>query len=163
MQHGGVAGGNVACKWVWHVGAGGTGGVGQATRWTSRGFGTVQRLLLLLLLVVWRQAFVPLLRQAGPQRGRIINVSSTVHAFALQARAGCAEGCSPRPHALPAVTDLRASLPVQAGHMALPFFSAYNASKAGLDILTDCLRYELQPQGVPVVLIKPGPVATPIW
>lgn len=24
-------------------------------------------------------------------------------------------------------------------------------------------RYELAPQGIPVVLIKPGPVATPIW
>lgn len=36
-------------------------------------------------------------------------------------------------------------------------------SKAGLDIMTECLRYELQQQGVSVVLIKPGPVRTPIW
>lgn len=52
---------------------------------------------------------------------------------------------------------------VQAGHLPLPFWSAYNVSKAGLDILSDCLRYELASQGIPVVLIKPGPVKTPIW
>jgi NAD(P)-dependent dehydrogenase (short-subunit alcohol dehydrogenase family) len=51
----------------------------------------------------------------------------------------------------------------QAGHLALPFWSAYNVSKAGLDMLSECLRYELQPQGVAVVLVKPGPVVTPIW
>lgn len=52
---------------------------------------------------------------------------------------------------------------LQAGHLALPYWSAYNCSKAGLDILTDCLRYELAAQGIPVVLVKPGPVLTPIW
>ena len=52
---------------------------------------------------------------------------------------------------------------LQAGHLPLPFWSAYNCSKAGLDILSDCLRYELAAQGIPVVLVKPGPVLTPIW
>lgn len=52
---------------------------------------------------------------------------------------------------------------LQAGHLALPFWSAYNVSKAGLDILSDCLRYELADQGIPVILVKPGPVLTPIW
>lgn len=51
----------------------------------------------------------------------------------------------------------------QAGHLALPCWSAYNVSKAGLDILSDCLRYELAAQDIPVILIKPGPVKTPIW
>jgi short-subunit dehydrogenase len=51
----------------------------------------------------------------------------------------------------------------QAGHLALPCWSAYNVSKAGLDILSECLRYELAAQGIPVVLVKPGPVKTPIW
>lgn len=51
----------------------------------------------------------------------------------------------------------------QAGHLALPCWSAYNVSKAGLDILSDCLRYELAAQGIPVVCVKPGPVQTPIW
>lgn len=52
---------------------------------------------------------------------------------------------------------------MQAGHLALPFWSAYNVSKAGLDMLSECLRYELAAQGIPVVLVKPGPVLTPIW
>lgn len=30
-------------------------------------------------------------------------------------------------------------------------------------MLSEVLRYELQPLGVPVVLIKPGPIATSIW
>lgn len=52
---------------------------------------------------------------------------------------------------------------LQAGHLALPFWSAYNCSKAGLDILSECLRYELSDQGIAVVTVKPGPVRTPIW
>lgn len=51
----------------------------------------------------------------------------------------------------------------QAGHLALPFWSAYNVSKAGLDMLSECLRYELADQGISVVCVKPGPVVTPIW
>lgn len=47
--------------------------------------------------------------------------------------------------------------------MALPFWSAYNCSKAGLDILSECLRYELSDQGIAVVTVKPGPAQTPIW
>lgn len=50
-----------------------------------------------------------------------------------------------------------------AGHLALPFWSAYNCSKAGLDRLSECLRYELADQGIAVVNVKPGPVRTPIW
>ena len=45
----------------------------------------------------------------------------------------------------------------------MPFWSAYAVSKAGLDILTECLRYELDSQGIAVVLVKPAPIATPIW
>jgi NAD(P)-dependent dehydrogenase (short-subunit alcohol dehydrogenase family) len=45
----------------------------------------------------------------------------------------------------------------------LPFWSAYAASKFGLDGLSECLRYELAPQNIRVVALKPGPVQTPIW
>eukprot|EP00877_Chromochloris_zofingiensis_P006224 jgi/Chrzof1/1855/Cz10g23240.t1 len=71
------------------------------------------------------QAFLPLLR--GPQKGRIVNISSV------------------------------------AGTMALPLFGAYNASKHALEGLSDSMRYDLAAQGVAVVIIKPGPVKTPIW
>eukprot|EP00878_Enallax_costatus_P036429 GHUV01040909.1.p1 GENE.GHUV01040909.1~~GHUV01040909.1.p1 ORF type:complete len:208 (+),score=35.45 GHUV01040909.1:217-840(+) len=50
-----------------------------------------------------------------------------------------------------------------AGHFTLPFWSSYCSSKFALEGFSECLRYELAPQGVPVILIKPGPVATPIW
>jgi len=50
-----------------------------------------------------------------------------------------------------------------AGNLALPMFGAYTASKHALEGLSDCMRFELQPHGIKVVLIKPGPVKTPIW
>ena len=47
--------------------------------------------------------------------------------------------------------------------MALPLASAYNASKFGLEGMSDSLRRELRSQGVDVILIEPGGVKTPIW
>jgi len=49
------------------------------------------------------------------------------------------------------------------GRVALPLVGAYNASKFGLEGLSDALRRELRGQGVDVILIEPGGVKTPIW
>jgi NAD(P)-dependent dehydrogenase (short-subunit alcohol dehydrogenase family) len=49
------------------------------------------------------------------------------------------------------------------GRVALPLVGAYNASKFGLEAISDSLRRELLPQGVDVILIEPGGVRTPIW
>ena len=49
------------------------------------------------------------------------------------------------------------------GRVALPLVSAYNASKFGLEGMSDSLRRELRSQGVDVVLVEPGGVKTPIW
>ena len=49
------------------------------------------------------------------------------------------------------------------GRVALPLASAYNASKFGLEGMSDSLRRELRSQGVDVILIEPGGVKTPIW
>ena len=49
------------------------------------------------------------------------------------------------------------------GRFAVPFLSAYSATKAGLAAFCDSLRVELAPWGIRVVLIEPGAVATPIW
>lgn len=50
-----------------------------------------------------------------------------------------------------------------AGRFATPFLGAYNASKFGLEGMSDALRRELMVYGVDVVLIEPGMIATPIW
>lgn len=49
------------------------------------------------------------------------------------------------------------------GRIAPPFLGAYAASKFALAALSDALRVELSPWGLRVILIEPGPVATPIW
>jgi NAD(P)-dependent dehydrogenase (short-subunit alcohol dehydrogenase family) len=49
------------------------------------------------------------------------------------------------------------------GRVALPLVSAYNASKFGLEGMSDSLRRELRGQGVDVILVEPGGVKTPIW
>jgi NAD(P)-dependent dehydrogenase (short-subunit alcohol dehydrogenase family) len=49
------------------------------------------------------------------------------------------------------------------GRVALPFNSAYNASKFGIEAVGDSLRSELRPWGMAVVLVEPGSIATPIW
>eukprot|EP00878_Enallax_costatus_P003161 GHUV01003361.1.p1 GENE.GHUV01003361.1~~GHUV01003361.1.p1 ORF type:complete len:376 (+),score=89.26 GHUV01003361.1:374-1501(+) len=49
------------------------------------------------------------------------------------------------------------------GHLPMAFWSPYSSSKHALEGLTDCMRYELEGQGIKVVLIKPGPIKTSIW
>jgi NAD(P)-dependent dehydrogenase (short-subunit alcohol dehydrogenase family) len=49
------------------------------------------------------------------------------------------------------------------GRVAIPLGSPYNASKFGLEGLSDSLRRELRPQGIDVIVIEPGGVKTPIW
>jgi NAD(P)-dependent dehydrogenase (short-subunit alcohol dehydrogenase family) len=47
------------------------------------------------------------------------------------------------------------------GRVALPLYGPYAASKCALEALSDSLRREQQ--DVPVVLVEPGSIATPIW
>ena len=49
------------------------------------------------------------------------------------------------------------------GKSAYPFVGAYAASKHGLEGFSESLRRELQLYGIDVIVIGPGPVATPIW
>ncbi len=49
------------------------------------------------------------------------------------------------------------------GRLAVPFLSAYSASKAGVAAFCDSLRVELAPWGIRVVLVEPGAVRTAIW
>jgi NAD(P)-dependent dehydrogenase (short-subunit alcohol dehydrogenase family) len=49
------------------------------------------------------------------------------------------------------------------GKNASPFVGPYNASKFGLEGLSESLRRELMLFGIDVLIVAPGSVATPIW
>ena len=49
------------------------------------------------------------------------------------------------------------------GRVALPMVGPYAASKFALEAVTDALRREVGPQGVHVVSVEPGGIATPLW
>lgn len=46
------------------------------------------------------------------------------------------------------------------GRIAVPGFGVYNASKWGLEGISEALRYEVGPHGIDVVIVEPGPFAT---
>lgn len=50
-----------------------------------------------------------------------------------------------------------------AGRIATPFMAPYVASKFALEGWVDCLRRELRPLRVPVILLEPAGIETPIW
>jgi NAD(P)-dependent dehydrogenase (short-subunit alcohol dehydrogenase family) len=47
-----------------------------------------------------------------------------------------------------------------AGKIYMPFGGWYHSSKHAVEGLSDCLRVELQPFGIKVVIIEPGPIRT---
>ena len=47
-----------------------------------------------------------------------------------------------------------------AGRTALPFSSLYNATKFAVEGFTESLQYELEPFGIKVKLVEPGPIRT---
>lgn len=49
------------------------------------------------------------------------------------------------------------------GRLALPFLGPYAASKFALEAVADALRGEVAPFGIPVSLVQPGSIATPMW
>ena len=49
------------------------------------------------------------------------------------------------------------------GRMATPFLGAYAASKFAMEAITDALRMELRPWKIPVSIIEPGSIDTPLW
>ena len=49
------------------------------------------------------------------------------------------------------------------GRFASPLLGPYAASKFAVEALSDSLRRELAPWDIPVSLVEPGKVATPVW
>jgi NAD(P)-dependent dehydrogenase (short-subunit alcohol dehydrogenase family) len=67
---------------------------------------------------------------------------------------------------LPALVSARGrivNLSSVSGRVALPMVGPYAASKFALEAVTDALRREVGPQGVHVVSVEPGGIATPLW
>ncbi len=66
--------------------------------------------------------------------------------------------------ALPAMRAKQSGLIIQvsstAGRAAFPGLGVYNASKWGLEGLSEAMRYELAPLGIDVVIVEPGPFDT---
>lgn len=65
---------------------------------------------------------------------------------------------------LPGMRSCSSGLIIQvssiAGRGAFPGFGVYNASKWGLEGLSEAMRYELGPLGIDVVIVEPGPFST---
>lgn len=65
---------------------------------------------------------------------------------------------------LPGMRNRKSGLIIQissiAGRGAFPGFGIYNASKWGLEGLSEAMRYELSPLGIDVVIVEPGPFST---
>jgi NAD(P)-dependent dehydrogenase (short-subunit alcohol dehydrogenase family) len=49
------------------------------------------------------------------------------------------------------------------GRVSFPFTGLYNASKFAVEATADCLRVELRPWGIRVVLVEPGVIDTDPW
>ena len=49
------------------------------------------------------------------------------------------------------------------GILASQFAGAYHASKFAIEAIADVWRQELDPEGIPVILIEPAVISTPIW
>jgi NAD(P)-dependent dehydrogenase (short-subunit alcohol dehydrogenase family) len=67
---------------------------------------------------------------------------------------------------LPALRDSRGCLiniGSIGGRISMPFLGPYSASKFAMRAWSDALRLEMKPNGVRVVLVEPGAIATPMW
>lgn len=49
------------------------------------------------------------------------------------------------------------------GRIGFPLTGAYHAAKFGIEAVGDVFRQELRPWGIPVSIVEPGSIDTPIW
>jgi NAD(P)-dependent dehydrogenase (short-subunit alcohol dehydrogenase family) len=65
---------------------------------------------------------------------------------------------------LPGMRAQKSGLIIQissiAGRVGVPGFGIYNASKWGVEGLSEAMRYELAPLGIDVAIVEPGPFST---
>lgn len=101
----------------------------------------------------------PLLHQSLDELDRqwkvnVLGQIATVQAFAPLL--GAQEGFVGRPGRIVMMSSV-------SGKLAWPFVGGYAATKHALEAVSHALRRELMPFGVDVVIVGPGPIATPIW
>ncbi|AVO47282.1 SDR family NAD(P)-dependent oxidoreductase [Phreatobacter cathodiphilus] len=101
----------------------------------------------------------PLLHQSLDELDRqwkvnVLGQIATVQAFGPLL--GAQEGFSGRPGRIVMMSSV-------SGKLAWPFVGGYAATKHALEAVSHALRRELMPFGVDVVIVGPGPIATPIW
>lgn len=101
----------------------------------------------------------PLLHQSLDELDRqwkvnVLGQIATVQAFAPLL--GAQEGFAGRPGRIVMMSSV-------SGKLAWPFVGGYAATKHALEAVSHALRRELMPFGVDVVIVGPGPIATPIW
>lgn len=87
-------------------------------------------------------------------RVNVLGQVATVQAFGPLL--GAQEGFAGRPGRIVMMSSV-------SGRIAWPFVGGYAATKHALEAAAHALRRELMPFGVDVVIVGPGPVATPIW
>jgi len=101
----------------------------------------------------------PLLHQPLDELDRqwkvnVLGQIATVQAFG--ALLGAQDGFSGTPGRIVMMSSV-------SGKLSWPFVGGYSASKHALEAVSNALRRELMPFGVDVVIVGPGPIATPIW
>lgn len=84
----------------------------------------------------------------------VLGQVATVQAFGPLL--GAREGFAGRPGRIVMMSSV-------SGRLSWPVVGGYAASKHALEAISHSLRRELMPFGVDVVIVGPGPVATPIW
>ncbi|MBL8568072.1 MAG: SDR family NAD(P)-dependent oxidoreductase [Phreatobacter sp.] len=84
----------------------------------------------------------------------VLGQVATVQAFG--SLLGAREGFAGKPGRIVMMSSV-------SGRLSWPVVGGYAASKHALEAISHSLRRELIPFGVDVVIVGPGPIATPIW
>jgi NAD(P)-dependent dehydrogenase (short-subunit alcohol dehydrogenase family) len=161
----------------WHVYAG-VRGEADAERWRGEG---AHNIVPLLLDVTDAAAIEAAARFIGEQRGdggldAVINNAGAAFAGPLEILPIAALRHQLEVNVIGQIAVTQAVLPLiraargriifmssTSGRSALPLMGAYAASKFALEAAADALRVELRPWRIPVTLIEPGVIETPIW
>jgi NAD(P)-dependent dehydrogenase (short-subunit alcohol dehydrogenase family) len=84
----------------------------------------------------------------------VLGQVATVQAFG--SLVGAREGFAGKPGRIVMMSSV-------SGRLSWPVVGGYAASKHALEAISHSLRRELMPFGVDVIIVGPGPIATPIW